>query len=326
MGGIGIVNNPRSWRNQRRPATAARLARLLGDDGILLDASTPDELAAVAARLRALGVDTLAVNGGDGTTRRALTALAAASPAPLPRLLPLRGGRMNTLAGNHGWRGTPERILHEVVRLRRAGRGLPSVPRDLLSVEVDGDGPQLAFLFGTGTVVAFLEAAAEAEVTTPLGAGLLLGRAAVSALWGGRLATRLTRREALRVEADDEEWPDPSWLAVLAGTVPEAGLGFRALARCDEQPGFFHAVGIHGTLGQVVRMLWRVRRGLPWRRRAAVDGVARRLTLEGAPFWYALDGDRCGPAGRVLITTGPPIEVLVPPRRRRAFDPDRARG
>jgi diacylglycerol kinase family enzyme len=325
MGGIGIVNNPRSWRNQRRPATAERLARLLGDDGLVVDAATPEALAGAARTLRQAGVDTVAVNGGDGTTRRVLTALAATSPAPLPRLLPLRGGRMNTLAGNHGWRGTPERILHEALRLRRAGRSLPAVPRDLLSVEADGAAPELAFLFGTGTVVAFLDAVAEADVTTPPGAGLLVARAALSALWGGRLAARLTRREVLRVEADDEEWPDPSWLAVLAGTVPEAGLGFRALARCDEQPGFFHAVGIHGTLGQVARMLWRVRRGRPWRRRAAVDGVARRLTLEGAPFRYALDGDRFGPATRLRITTGPPIEVLTPARHR-AFDPARARG
>ena len=115
---------------------------------------------------------------------------------------------------------------------------------------------------------------------TPLRAWLLVARAAGSALVGGPLGRSLMVRQPLRVASDGDEWADQAYLTLLAGTVPSIGLGFRALSRAGEQPGFFHAVGVHGALAQVVRLLPRVHRGAPWRRRAALDVVARvnRLT------------------------------------------------
>ena len=122
MGGIGIVNNPRSSRNRRHPETGARLARLLDGQGLVADASTPDELHRALETFRAAGIDTLGVNGGDGTNHYVLTAAVAAWGAePLPRLLVLRGGTMNTLASNHGLRGDPEALLSAHLLDRRSG-------------------------------------------------------------------------------------------------------------------------------------------------------------------------------------------------------------
>jgi diacylglycerol kinase (ATP) len=315
MGGVGIVNNPRSARNRRHPATGAGLARLLGSDGLVADASTPDELQRALETFRAAGVDTLGVNGGDGTNHYVLTAAAAAWGAePLPDFLVLRGGTMNTLASNHGLRGEPEAILAAHLAGRRAGRPAAAVERDLLRVEGEGLPPTLGFLFGTGLTVRFLEAYYRAAHPSALTAALLLLRAAASALVNGPFSRTLTRREPLRVTADGDDWPDASYLTLVAGTIPSLGLGFKALARCDEQPGFFHAVGVHGTPGQVAWLLPRVHRGAPWRRRAALDAVARVVTLEGEGLRFFVDGDLYGPVGAVRLETGPAIRILVPPR------------
>ncbi len=128
----------------------------------------------------------------------------------------------------------------------------------------------------------------------------------------GRFARALTRREPLRVASDGDEWADQAYLALLAGTVPSLGLGFRALARCEEQPGFFHAVGAHGALPQVLRLLPRVHRGAPWRRRAAIDVVARALTVEGEAVRWMVDGDLYPAARTLRLATGPGVEVLLP--------------
>jgi len=318
MGGIGIVSNPGAAASRRDPGAAARLARLLGDDGLALEAGTPDALGRAVEALAAARVDTLAVDGGDGTAHLVLTALAAAwGPGPLPRFLPLRGGTMNVVAGCHGHTGPPAAILSAHLAARRAGH-LPAVAeRDLLRVELDGGAPLLGFLFATGVAVTFLERL-YAGRAGPLRAWALLGRAAVSLAGRGRLARSLTHRQPLEVVADGEAWPEASWLTVLAGTVPSIGLGLKPLARCDEQPGFFHAVGVHGPLPWLVRSLPRLRRGGPWRRRAAVDAVARRLTIEGDGVRATVDGDLYPPARSVRITTGPPIEVFCAPGHRPA--------
>jgi diacylglycerol kinase family enzyme len=316
MGGIGIVNNPRSARNRRHPDAGGRLARLLGDEGLVRDAATPEALLGALAEFRTAGVDTLAVNGGDGTCHVVLgAAVAAWDGAPLPRLLVLRGGTMNTLAGNHGLRGAPEELLQAELRRRRAGAPPTVVERDLLRVEADGGPPVHGFLFGTGAAVTFLDRFYAGAPPSPLKAWLLVARAAASALVGGRLGQSLTRREPLRIASDGDEWADQAYLAVVAGTVPSLGLGFQALARAAEQPGFFHAVGVHGTLPDVVRLLPRVHRGAPWRRRAALDVVARELTVEGEGVRYMVDGDLY-PAARLLrLSTGPALQVLAPTPR-----------
>jgi diacylglycerol kinase family enzyme len=316
MGGIGIVNNPRAARNRRDPGTGARLARLLGDGGLVRDAATPESLAGALADLRAAGVDTLAINGGDGTCHVALSAAVTAwAGAPLPRLLVLRGGTMNTLAGNHGLTGGPEEILEAELRRRRAGVPPALLERDLLRIEADGGPPLHGFLFGTGAAVTFLDRFYGGGRPSPLRAWLLVARAAGSALVGGPFGQSLTRRELLRISSDGDEWADQAYLALLAGTVPSLGLGFRALSRSAEQPGFFHAVGVHGTLPQVVRLLPRVHRGAPWRRRAALDVVARELTAEGDAIRFMVDGDLFPPARLLRLSTGPAVQVLGPPPR-----------
>jgi diacylglycerol kinase family enzyme len=321
MGGIGIVNNPRSSRNRRHPATGARLAALLGADGEVRDAATPQELDRALRAFRDAGGGVLGVNGGDGTCHVVVTAAARAwGGAPLPLLLVLPGGTMNTLAANHGLRGPPERILRDALARRRAGLPLATVERDLLRVEADVAPAVLGFFFATGAAVTFLERYYAARRPSPASAWWLVARAAASALVGGRLARSLSRREPLRVEADGDEWPDAGFLGVAAGTVPSPGLGFRPLARCDEQPGAFHLVGVHGTLPQVLRQLPRMRRGAPWRRRAALDAVVRRAAVAGEAVRFTVDGDLYDPARRILLSTGPAVRIVVPSPRAGRFD------
>lgn len=313
MGGIGIVNNPRARRNRRHPETARRLRRLLDGDGVVVDASDLEALDRAIEGFRAAGIDVVGVNGGDGTGHLVLTALARAyGSAPLPRLALLRGGAMNTVAHGHGIAGSPERIVRAILSHRRAGVALPAVSRDLLRVEADGGAPRFGFIFGTGVVVAFLERYYGTGWPSPGTAALLLARALGSVVVGGRLAHAITRRERVRVQTDGEDWPDASYLALLAGTVPDVGFGFRAFSRCDEQPGSFHAVGITGTLGSVARALPSIRAGRPWRRSVATDEVARELVLEGDAMGFTVDGDLYVSQRTIRISTGPAIEILLP--------------
>jgi diacylglycerol kinase family enzyme len=313
MAGIGIVNNPRSRRNQRRPSTARRLRSLLDGDGEVKDASTLEELDAAVAQFKDAGIDLLGVNGGDGTGHLVLTAFAEAyGDRPLPRLALLRGGTMNTVAHSHDLRGSPESILRHILARRRNGGDVRVVERDLLRVQGEGVPTRYGFIFGTGMVVTFLEAYYGTGRPTPATAAVLLGRTIGSAVVGGKFATRLVRRDPARVTADGEDWPDQSYLSILAASVPQIGFGFAPCARCDEQPGFFHAVGVTASPLQLVADIPAIYLGRPWRRSLAMDAVARELTIDtGGPVSYTIDGDLYESQGPVRITTGPAIEIVV---------------
>ena len=313
MGGIGIVNNPRARRNLRRPGIARRLRERLANDGEVIDASTPDELARAVERLKAARIDVLGVNGGDGTAHLVLGAFARAyGDEPLPKLLLLCGGAMNTVARGNGVRGGPEGILREVLLRTRQGRRLRTRERDLLRVTADGGEPRYGFIFGTGIVVAFLEAYYRTRLPSPVTAAFLLARAAGSALVNGAFARALARREPMRVLTDGDEWPDGSYLALVAGSTPDIGFGFRAFARCDEQPGFFHAIGVVGSVPHLALWVPRLRRGAPWKRRLAQDEVARTLLVEADRPRFTVDGDLYRAERSVTVETGPGVDIVVP--------------
>jgi hypothetical protein len=219
---------------------------------------------------------------------------------------------MNTVAHGHGIGGRPESILREVLIRRRHGFPLRTLARDLLRVSADGGEPRYGFIFGTGAIVAFLEAYYATGRPSPATAALLVARGIASALVDGPFAEALTRRARLRVATDGEEWEEGTYLAVAAGSTPDAGFGFRAFHRCGEQPGFFHAVGVTGTVGQLARSLPRLRRGRPWRRRVAQDEVARELVLEGDSPRFTVDGDLYPAARTVRVETGPAVEIVLP--------------
>jgi diacylglycerol kinase (ATP) len=311
MAGIGIVNNPQSRRNRRLPHTADRLRQLVDGEGEVVDASTHDELARALDRFAARDIDVLAVNGGDGTGHVVLSAVATRWKA-LPRVLLLRGGAMNTVAHGNRVRGAPEAILQRHLERRRTGAPSRTVQRDLLRVEGPGVSPRLGFIFGTGAVVQFLDAYYRTGRPSPTTAGLLLVRGIASALARGRFAARLAAREPLRAFVDGDDWPDDRFLGIIAATVPEIGFGFRPFARCDEQPGFFHAIGVTGPITQVVARLPAIYLGRPWKRPVAVDAVARDLRLEAAgPIRFTIDGDLYAAEGEVRVTTGPPVELVL---------------
>jgi hypothetical protein len=161
-------------------------------------------------------------------------------------------------------------------------------------------------------VVAFLEAYYATGFAAPATAALLVARAFGSALVNGKFARALTRREPLRVSSDGDEWPDGSYLAIAAGSTPDIGFGFKAFQRCDEQPGFFHAVGVVGSLGQLALATPRILRGAPWRRRVAQDEVARALVIEGERPRFTVDGDLYAAERTLSVETGPGVQIVVP--------------
>src|SRR5688500_8138234 len=153
MSGIGVVVNPRSSRNRGNRGGTSRLARIVGDAGVVAECSNLDQLHRAAEDFRRQDVSILAIGGGDGTNSVTATGFwQVYGDVPLPAIALLRGGTMNTVANSVGVpRARPETLLTRLVQRHSAGGIMGSVERTTLDV-----GGTLGFLFGTGVVYGFL--------------------------------------------------------------------------------------------------------------------------------------------------------------------------
>lgn len=313
MPGIAVVTNPRSRANRRDPRIAGQLAYLLGSKGEVAQPKDIAELVETAKRFRDLGIDVLAINGGDGTNHTVLTAFVAAyGDQPLPPIALLRGGTMNTVASGIGIKGTPAELLGRLVSRYHAGEPIGSVERNLL--HVTGDRPQYGFLFGNGLISNFLEVYYEGSEPSPTKAAWILAKAILSALVGGDLIRRLMQPVEVQVTLDDDgTWPWRQYLCVAAGTVDDIGLRFRPFYDAPRYPGRLQALGLACSPLDVVWELPRIRLARPTKHRdigsAVVESV--RMTAQ-REIPYMIDGDFHVGGQTLEIRVGPRVKLLLP--------------
>ena len=309
MSGIGVVVNPRAGGNRRAGGRAARLVDVVGRHGWVRETESLERLAEVAAESRRRSVDLVAVCGGDGTVARTVSALVREYGAqPLPGILPLRAGTMNTVAramGCPAWR--PERMLAQVVAGYRSGGTLDSTQHQLLRVNRTAYG----FMVGAGVPVGFLRAYYARPRQGAAAASGVLARLAASALVGGARAAELFRPMRARLLCDGEEARFDRFTVIYASSIEDIGLGFRPTYRARERRGFFHVFA--GSLGarELVFCLPRIRLGVPTRSRRVHDAVTRHLVVEfHEPNFYMIDGDVMEPAARLDVEEGPIVRVI----------------
>jgi hypothetical protein len=340
MSGIGVIFNPRSGRNLRDPRAAGRLARTLGDHGVIREAGSIDELYRVAEDFRRLDIDVLGISGGDGTNGTTITGfLDVYQGNALPQIAFLRGGTMNTVANSVGVRrGPPEGLLDRLCRayVERAARPLANVERHVMCIRpegartpaaaANGNGgakplrmPPLAtkygFNFGTGVVCGFLsEYYAAGHPPNPVIAAKTLLRGVGSAAVGGEMVKRMAAPFRGSVElGDGDVWPERDYLAVAGGTVDQIGLNFRPFYRYAERPNTFHLLGIHTSPMGFVRQLPRIWRAAPMQPGRSYEAVTDRAVIRSphAPLRYMIDGDLHECEGPLHVSIGPRVRIVV---------------
>jgi len=158
VAGIGIITNPHSRRNRRFPEQMRRLAYVLGDDDTYELTNRIEDVKAVARQFKERNIEVLALNGGDGTNHVTLsTFIDVYGDEPLPKITFLRGGTMNTISNGVGIKGTPSRLLANLVEKYYTGIPYETTERDMLKIS-DENGVNYGFIFGNGIVSNFLKA------------------------------------------------------------------------------------------------------------------------------------------------------------------------
>lgn len=303
---IAVIVNRNGGPEKSRSKRHERLRQTLKGGSTLHFTRDLTELDEVVAYLRDCGVDQVAVVGGDGTLSSVCSALYRHfGNRPLPTVLPLRGGTMNTIARSLGAvHGEPAE------RLRRAQQGTLRA-RSCGTLLVGGE---VGFLFSSGVMASYLsEYYAASGPPGPLTAAGVLVRGAASVVTNGPLAKRLEQRVSARLSMD--ETPPgrrADYLFIGAGTVTQVGLGFGPFARVTPDSDAFHAIGHAGSLLALLKGLPALARGDGKRAGLHLDRLCEELRIDHeGPLLYALDGELRTSAGPTVLRSGPRMRFLV---------------
>jgi diacylglycerol kinase family enzyme len=312
VAGIGLVFNPRAGRNKRDPDAPRRLARQLGDHGVVAAPRSVDELVRVAEDFRRQRIEVLGIAGGDGTNHVTLTGFHEVyADEPLPTVALLRGGTMNTVANSLGLpRGRTHALLDRLVVRYLHSRELPAVEQWTLDVE-----GKLGFLWGLGAVPAFLHEYYATGAPSPWTAVKTLARGIGSAVISGSMVQRVTEPVVADVTMDTgEHWELQPYLSIAAGTIRDIGLGFKPFHRAGEIRGSFHLLGIHTSPLGFVLDLPRIHDARGMSTGKSTDSLVRRATIRTRKerLRYMIDGDvREHPTNEMTIRIGPIVRFAT---------------
>ena len=299
---IGLIQNARARHNVGR-----HLPLVTGCNHVM--PKSHDELHDVIAGFVANGIDTVIIDGGDGTVRDVLSVISRYFPAYRPKLAIVPSGKTNALALDLGVAPscTLEQAVHGVLHGRVEERAPIEVWRDGVDhAELSG------FIFGAG---AFTRATQTAQKTHRIGAfngaavGLSIAAGVGQSLFGG-VHNPWRRGEMMQVACDSGTVATGPQYLVLASTLVRMPLGIKpfGVARAG-----LKMLRIAAPPSRILQAVPAILLGLEWRwlRAAGYDRQeARRIdmTLENG---FVLDGETFE-GGRLSLRRGAPLSFLVP--------------
>ena len=107
MPGIGVISNRNARLNKLHPELKDQLAYVMGSDGEVSSTGSITDAYKAAELFRRIGIDIIAISGGDGTAHRTMEILVEVyGDAPMPPILLLPTGTQNMVPRSCGTEGT----------------------------------------------------------------------------------------------------------------------------------------------------------------------------------------------------------------------------
>jgi diacylglycerol kinase family enzyme len=307
---IGIITNPHSKLNKRNPERQRLLAYIAGDQGRLEITNSLEDLDRAAAEFCKQGVGIVAINGGDGTISRTISALIHAyDKKPLPRLMILKGGTINVLATNLGIIDRPELTLYKLIEAQADGTDLQTVKFRTLKI-----GNMYGFLFGNGVVANYLKEFYKNK-TGASGAVYLIIKLCLYYLFNRSKFSKIVHSQKYEIKSfEDSEYRPIESVAIMASTVEKMPLGARMFPQAKTYPNKFQAFILNMKSQELV---WKLPLIMLKNKEGQFLGKLNFCTsgLEiksSAPQLYTLDGELLETEGNALrVELGPELSFIV---------------
>lgn len=293
---IGLLSNPHSRRNRAR---LAAIGRIVANHPRIHHRVTEsaDEIGTALQDFADRGVDTLAINGGDGTTAQVFTELLQQRPfEQLPSVILLPGGTTNMNAGDVGLRGSLRKAVRRMADWAASGEGaVERLRRPILRASGAVEGKTVCgMFFGAGTIIRGIEYCHRRVhtlgLTDELGPGVVTART----IWGiARRDPYFSAPTPMRIEIDDtEDTREREVVLLLITSLERLFLGLRPWWGREQAP--LHCSRVEKPARHVFRAFASVLRGRPNALASEDNGYVShngneiRLWLDGA---FTLDGE-----------------------------------
>jgi len=315
---LGMIHNAQSGQN-RRPEHGLHLFQdALGGGALLRATDSRDDLQQVVREFRAAGVNTIIVNGGDGSLAAAVTeAYFCYGEQEMPIFLPLRGGSFNAVAGNVGVPRQPRLELLRWLRTALADSGYGLREKQIGTIRLHD--PRLArdifgFILMAGIpykLDQYIYSKGSTDESTSL---YCLANMLFGGLFGTKLGKHIFSDTPARVSVDGEDCGCDSFKLTVATTVHRL---LPVVTPCPPPLGaserrFSYLVNYMATremFKRTVKLFMNKYHGDS----RHLTGHARSLVLHGYNSGYSLDGELMPASGDVdlRISTGVPVRVWV---------------
>jgi diacylglycerol kinase family enzyme len=309
MNEICIIFNPSAGRNKLfSEKRVKKLEKIVGEHGFLRITNTKEELCAVAKECYEKKIKVLAISGGDGTTNCVLSQFTKIyQDQPLPFIALLKGGTMNLLEASLKMRGTPESRLKKLIRFIQKGIDVPIVNHTLLKVN-----DKMGFIFGNGAVANFMHVYYKGGDAGFIKALKLCIKACWESIYGSKFLQDLFAPIKATVQVGERNLPETSFVALLAATEKECGLGFKPFYRAREEQGKMHFLAVNVNPWELMWDLPRIRVGKKMTSPSVYDIVTDKVTIQTDDhYYYTVDGEMLNSSKKIELSGGPVVQLLA---------------
>lgn len=250
--------------------------------------------------------DYIGIIGGDGSLHNVLSGIINIYEKDIiPPILIIKGGTMNNVSRSIDLRGDGSSIIQRLDEALRQNRELEICERDSLKI-----GDKYGFLFGTGFVTNFLNAAYSGS-EKGFKQNLTIMLKAVFQGLAGKTKGSLYEGITADVYTDGVKIPYNNILAILAGTVEHIGMGFSPLSKGNKKTGCFHAIipGYHPSV--FIKNIFSIKKGKKINHTDNFDDIINIIKIKSdKTFQYTIDGDLYESAGSLEVSIGPSIKFI----------------
>lgn len=216
MATIGVIVNPHSKINKKSSKNIDLLKNINYNNMIVRVTGNLKELDLALVEFKKSKIAVLAINGGDGTISKTISALIHCyQDQKLPQILLLKGGTINVLAHNLGIHGSPINTLREFI---------VNPSSDICEVSTLKVNKNYGFIFGNGTAASFLKLYYKNK-SDAIGASILLAKVIANGFLGGKTFKKIVKDHKVSIKHDNEKLLETKSIAIICSTIPKMPLG-----------------------------------------------------------------------------------------------------
>lgn len=335
---VGVITNPNSKKNYRRPGRRRSLEQAVGHHGVVAETRSLEDLPKVINGLLDEGCEYWVCDGGDGTLHWVLNGLhdavkqrtPAGQQATLPVVVPTNGGTVDFVARKAGLKGDADAIIRRLIGRIERDTPIHTITIDTCRAtgrsatgEAGFDRIGLAIALG-GVAQAFFDRFyALPKDRGAMAIAQVIGAAAGSALVhtlapplrrfiSSDLAQDFFKPTRAHVEVDGQRLPFSSFASMQVGAIDINLAGVVRCFRHAREGGVLHFQAMSMSPIGVVCNVPNIFLGTPILGKKVYDDRARNVRIVAEPgeqIGPVIDGEQFFGLDRVELSLGPSLRL-----------------